>query len=980
MRNLSAKALTKLAQRYGNEPIIIIEVAWNEDGIIPYAEREVGNIKGRILEITNLDNVITVSEGSDSQEMSVILDDTDGIIKSIIDNYDIHKCDVFVYQWFEGLDLTDRFLLFHGKISTPIIWKEGDRTITFTIITQLEDKEVGFSPEEGQFPYIPKDLVGKTWPSIFGTPLDVPAVRIGAAVTGTTLCGVGIISGQNYHDTEDLGGNPPDTREQGYRAAYLSALAEIFEEVGVKYVPFEYKPGRIKITRNEDYTDRAKEYRKQANEIRTNIANIWGQYDRAQRCARCRRTEIKEEAESKGLGCNPLTILGGEDFPRGEITLVINGGYFKGSFIGETNEFNIVKRWHPENDKQIIQNITDDKKRCPDCDSQSPEVKTILWETSVPFGHGNTSSTYSVGDREYSTRLFDIYRQEWKLYPQDTERGLMYFPKTDRGRRDTKMIQFWADAGSSVKLATDPPFNHIVSIVPGTVLQVKAFKNFHGEERLINVPSDLWIAETQQYGSITAEVVIVKQLTTIEGQEWESDNIYVTFESDIGPNIVDILEYLIATYSDLQVDNTSFDAVKTKLIPFPANFALLDRKNLVEVLQEIAFQARCSLKLSNGIFYLKYLAEEPTTVDTIIEKDIEHQSIEISLTPTEDLVTKYIATWRLSYAQEDLDKIILRHNVQKYGIQEEEYEYYLYNQPDIIHKIATFWLIRKSNSWKHIKFRTFLHKLNLETFDSVLLDFQQPYVANGSVKVLIEQADFDSANQLVIVQCWVPIKSGEMEQYEFAWPANVAADLVFPTQREVDLGLDGGNGIGKDATGELPVGDTSRVTDQSIYVGGPNVVFGGQTDRGDSHPSDVNFTAQSIGPFNIYATIIVQQRPDLNLKLNYAEDIDPGYIDTLFGGVTEINLEQTRIKSKYAPNQWNTLGEILIMEQDKPLAIKTAALFAGKDQNGVCRKSPFDFKYNNQHFVWAAGSAFLAEEEAPPLSSSQSGELLGDCE
>ena len=552
--------------------------------------------------------------------------------------------------------------------------------------------------------------------------------------------------------------------------------------------------------------------------------------------------------------------------------------------------------------------------------------------------------------------------------------------QTDRGRRDERMIQFWADAGSSVKLSTDPPFTHVVSIVPGTVLQVKAFKDFDGMRRLIDVPSDLWSASTQQYGSISAELVTVAQLTAIEGQHWESDDIYVTFESDVGPNIVDIFTYLINTYSDLQIDSTSFDAVKIKLDPFPANFALLDRKNLVEVLQEIAFQARCSLRLSNGVFYLKYLAEEPTTVDTIQEKDVEHQSIEVSLTPTEDLVTKYTAKWRLSYAQEELNRIILRHNVEKYGIQEEEYEYYIYNQPDTIHKISTFWLIRKSNSWKRIKFRTFLHKLNLETFDSILLDFQQSYVSTGSIKVLIEQADFNSADQLLEIDCWVPVKSGEMTLYEFAWPADVSADWIFPTQREVDLGLDGGNGIGRNATGELPVGDTSRVRDQAIYVGGPNIVFAGQTDRGDSNPSDSGFTAQSIGPFNIYATIIVQSKPNLNLKLNYAEDIDPSSVDAILGGVPEIILERTRVKSVLVPNQWNTLAEILTMATGKPLAIKTAALFAGKDQDGACRKSPFDFKYNNTHSVWAAGSTFLMEDTPPALSNGQNGELLGECD
>ncbi len=42
-------------------------------------------------------------------------------------------------------------LIFRGKISSPVVWSEGDRTVSFNIISQIEDAEIGFSPEEGQF-------------------------------------------------------------------------------------------------------------------------------------------------------------------------------------------------------------------------------------------------------------------------------------------------------------------------------------------------------------------------------------------------------------------------------------------------------------------------------------------------------------------------------------------------------------------------------------------------------------------------------------------------------------------------------------------------------------------------------------------------------------------------------------------------------------------------------------------------------------
>ena len=38
-------------------------------------------------------------------------------------------------------------------------------------------------------------MVGKAWPMIFGKVMNCPALQVNKAVTGTTLTGVGILSG-----------------------------------------------------------------------------------------------------------------------------------------------------------------------------------------------------------------------------------------------------------------------------------------------------------------------------------------------------------------------------------------------------------------------------------------------------------------------------------------------------------------------------------------------------------------------------------------------------------------------------------------------------------------------------------------------------------------------------------------------------------------------------------------------------------------
>ena len=387
---------------------------------------------------------------------------------------------------------------------------------------------------------------------------------------------------------------------------------------------------------------------------------------------------------------------------------------------------------------------------------------------------------------------------------------------------DPVVQQFWADPGASVKISSDEPITYIASIVPGTVLAVKAYKQLTGERRLVDVPTDLYTVTTQTYGTVTAvQIVVNKPLSSITDQGW-SDDLYVTFQSSVGPDIVDILKYLIQHYTDLTWDDDSFNHVQEKLRPFPANFPLLERKNTIQVLQEIAFQARCALWISNGVFYLKYLPEEPTPAGTITVSDIDaEQGIEVELTATEDIVTKMKVKWRLSWADlsdQAKDKaektIILRHNVAKYGTQEQEYDFYIYNQPDIVYKCATFWLIRKSNTWKRIKFKTFLNKLNLETFDAVTLDFASPYVANGPVLAIVEKANYNSADNCVDFECLVPVLAGTMEKYHFFWPAALPQSDTWPPANEIAAGCAGGGGIGAGATGSLPVGDTSTIPGQ----------------------------------------------------------------------------------------------------------------------------------------------------------------------
>ena len=56
-------------------------------------------------------------------------------------------------------------------------------------------------------------------------------------------------------------------------------------------------------------------------------------------------------AEEQGEGCNPVRILGGEDFPQAQpLALNINGAVFTGTM--NDDQFTISSRSHPENEEK----------------------------------------------------------------------------------------------------------------------------------------------------------------------------------------------------------------------------------------------------------------------------------------------------------------------------------------------------------------------------------------------------------------------------------------------------------------------------------------------------------------------------------------------------------------------------------------------------------------------------------------------------
>ncbi|MCA9069573.1 MAG: hypothetical protein KDA84_11650, partial [Planctomycetaceae bacterium] len=317
--------------------------------------------------------------------------------------------------------------------------------------------------------------------------------------------------------------------------------------------------------------------------------------------------------------------------------------------------------------------------------------------------------------------------------------------------------------------------------------------------------------------------------------------------------------------------------------------------------------------------------------------------------------TKMTLNFRLTYAEDGERKMILRHNVAKYGVQESEEEWWAYTNPDVVRHCATFWLIRKSNTWKRMTFQTYLDKLNIETFDAVTLDFNSGFVANTDVTAIVEKATYNSEERLIDFEVLTPVKAGTMSFYQHFWPA--AVDTVFPAPG--DFG--GGGGIGVQASGVLPVGGVS-VTDRcndGIFIGGPNVVYQGPADRGPMNLNDSRFVVQPLVFPGTDFNIDPSENPRPSLKLSYQRPflVEPLPSSNFFSTIIDIagTVVIDSSDGGSGPALLNTVFKEITNEGD--IAIDTEAKFSDGEN-----ESTFDFRFDDEGEVFGAGTAFLKDD------------------
>ncbi len=813
MRVVPGGALSYLQSRYGTEPIFIVEVAWAGDTTkrIAYSDQKIEGADyphPTLLSISNFDTSLKIKGASDSQNTTITLDDVDGYLRELLDIHDIQKAPVWIYQSFKGLSYSQKFLLFRGEIVSPVTWSEGDRTLQFDVLSKTTDTEVAFSMEEGDFPNVPEDALGKVWPLTFGTVCNMQAVPVRSPRKGYLVRGEGIhdftieprICQAHFLQCKSVVIDSREVPNPDYNPNSTCKSGTDCTQQGTGYHPLVCQPACV-------------------NEPETVTQETWGPdpsciEDRFDTICELEDLLEKQKAYEHAV----IVIRGGDKFPQGrQVTLDIDGAKFIGVFSGEN--FAIIDRKHPDYD-------TTEHTLCHAVATiYSGHYEAIHWNSTWVLSSDN--QTWYV-PQIYHAAETCTEEPAWVSVAMDGAE------LSQKAFDDMPTASFcWLPAGSEVFLEEETEVLYIVSIIPGTVNSVAAYKKQQttGRELLMTVPATYYtVYETDYIGYVVTEIGFTKPLSKID-DSW-SDDIYVSFTSDVGPNPVDIISWLLTKYTNLTFDPVSKAYVKSRLVNYPNNFCVKTKMNVFQLMQDIAYQSRCALYVRDDVMFIVYLSKEPTSLRTLTEADIIANTFNVKLSDSSDLVTKYTATWRETEAgvvsTDNVDnKLVLKYNVTKYGINEETTDYYTQNTFSTILKSSTFWLIRLANTWKQVEFDTPLTMLDLDLFDCVTLDVAQ--LSSTPVKTIITGIQYNNEDNTIHFECLTPIRSGETIPYRFFWPADIdAANLFPPTQEEINAGA------GYPFIITPPVGHILR---------GGDVVLDDEThvilSAGDQYPSDI---------------------------------------------------------------------------------------------------------------------------------------------
>lgn len=882
----------RVDQKQATQPVVLVDIYWGFGGFSTYADKDYlfnsnnePQIEGRILNITGLDSTVKLN-GSNSSSISLTLDDHDNKLRDTINNNNVNLISrkVVIRHAYDDLDnqATNTIVLFVGQITTPITW--GNRTLSFTVLSKLEDKEVGFSAEQGQFDFINDDAVGKTWPLVVGAAKFVPGIKINNRTVGYAMSEYSIISLKEYKNFRELVQEyvkikrtkekmDDDRVDENKRKIWCSddEYKEVFDKFVSKWSELlnyynnliSQKPESVDTLKSLfdaliEYWDKF-EFNLQCvaeiNEIQSILRKEFSEFQEADRPLSGSNAVIWQQKKQEYLnrsnvlqaqlvinqqiiteqetligdlsielqefGLTSLKVLNGKKFPQGtNVDILINGLKIRGVFTNDT--FAVGDLLPTYSDIEFGTRETDDPNIFWLDDSSIYLKHQFIFikkqnEPSrlayVKDQNGNKCTLYQMlvkkiaeNPIKYEPILLDDTYQIYQTsaaslnawFSLDDNNPNFISLKKDRMETGTSFmyeddldIDYEIKMGDEVFKASDYFDTYIVNCVPlshtasTSVNEVCAYRTINGEKRLVPIPKKYYRKrqnEILDQLKVTA-IEMIRPLTDHKGENWESD-IYVSISGGVFGNsnydAIDLLIFFITKYSTLSYDSTSFTATRVHVANMIPNFLLDERRNVIDLIEEIAWQCKCVVWVQNDIVFIRSIAHQGADTVSLTESDILDR--EVTYTDDSDIVTVFEIVYKKWYLPNSERKIVLRNNVPIFGKRKREFNFFIFTDEVLIEHIATFWLLRYSNIWKKVKFTTPIHTIRLDVYDQVGITLTDGIIKadNSEFHAMVESTVYNSERCEISYECWTPIRMQDGGQYLWAYTADQVQLYPYP--------------------------------------------------------------------------------------------------------------------------------------------------------------------------------------------------------
>ena len=686
MRTVSASLLAKARADDGHEASLLVEIDTGS-GLLTFSEHDlVGGTDPRIMEIGSLNASVSES-GATVGSVNVKLSDEDNYLLDLMCSTRLEGRHARVLMIFDQI-ITDSIELFVGRVGSPLVWEEENRTLSFDIVALYEsgDKEVPFAPDESDD--LQEFAWNKPWPRLYGTPVDVPAVLVVDAPKGKL--------------TREL--RPLDSSFE------IEVADNIEFELGVDIevdVGNERISGRFSLVRDDPTTILRFDI-----QSRNRSKGIIYSLDRATLTS---IEETPEEYTGKTWALDPRyaawdaggKILAGQWLLLLDTSDLLESGSVNAiSFVAD-HLYGIVSLPSFVGNKNYILYQQGDATR-----GQFPWI--------VPSG----LYFISIGARADIRGVLDVNDTLW---PAGTEVRLV---------QDVKYV------------VSDVPVERVLQVRAWR--EVKIDERGGKRRELVVVPASFYTVELDdEIAGRTCTTLTFEQPLSTRGAGWD-DTVYVTAEASVGPNIADIIADLI-TEAGLTVDPSSFAAVETACNKYPMNFAILDRKDALVLANDIAFQGRCGLVVLGSVAYLKYLSLAPTSVSFTYNDDTALDgALQLTSTELTEVANDLWVTWHRRGSQEDPEKLHYTDDasVAAFGRKKKDLEIYAYRHKRLVQKTAQFWFNRWSRVWRKMRIVGDLDAIDQTVYDDVKSTLSE-LVTNGVIESLEHNSDEDQIAALL---------------------------------------------------------------------------------------------------------------------------------------------------------------------------------------------------------------------------------------